>query len=79
MTSERRTIEGVARNAKVGAVLLLDDGEVVYVGGRAAWDDEQVGTRMRLAGTLSRREIYPSAEPGRQGMEGVPLVLEVEE
>lgn len=77
--TERVTVEGIASNAKAGALLRPDEGEAVFVAGRGAWDDADIGTRMRLTGTVSRREIYPPIESGGQGAAGAPLVLEVDE
>jgi hypothetical protein len=76
--SERVTIEGIARNAKAGALLRPDDGEAVFIAGRPAWDEDELGTRMRLTGMLSRHEVYPPAVPGGQATSGAPLVLEVD-
>lgn len=48
------TIEGVARNAAAGAVVLTDDRTPVYVAGLERWDRAFDGKNVSASGTLRR-------------------------
>jgi hypothetical protein len=77
------TIHGTAQNAKAGAVLIVDDGRVVYVQGLPEWEREVLGTELELTGTLRKERIYPDVDmeggTPSQGMREAPLVLELSE
>lgn len=79
---ERVVIEGVANNAKVGAVVITDDEEVVYLAEMKAWPDDVAGKRVVVDGVLHRGQIYPDVEEEdgitSQGLPGEQWYLEVE-
>jgi hypothetical protein len=52
---ERVTVTGEAVDAAAGAVVVLEDGHVVYVGGLESWPDDASGREVEAAGTLVLR------------------------
>ncbi|MBD3187951.1 hypothetical protein GF325_14030 [Candidatus Bathyarchaeota archaeon] len=73
-------LEGVARDAKGGAVLILDDGTPVYMENLDYWDENTQGQIVIASGTLVRVKYIPDPvvdENGAisQGAEGLQLVL----
>lgn len=78
-----QTIRGTADNAKAGALLLADDGRVLYVAGMLEWDDDLIGKRVTLTGIVRRQGVAPQIREvdgvTLQGMAGTPLVLELTE
>jgi hypothetical protein len=47
------TVDGTARNAKAGAVVVTDKAEVYYIDGRQAWEPMvEEGKRMSVSGEL---------------------------
>jgi len=59
---------GTARNAKGGAVLVLEHGgAAAYVAGRDSWDDGQEGERLVVRGRLVFREHLPVARKDEHG------------
>ena len=75
---QKVVIEGVAKNAKTGAILETAD-KIVYINGVSAWPAGTVGQRLKLAGDLAT--IPPpvtSLDPmglAVQGMTGTQYVL----
>lgn len=74
-------LEGRARDAMLGGVLVLDGGGAVYVEGVVEWPDPLSGKRLRVAGTLRRKKLAP--DPGQtadgghiHGAAGTELVIE---
>ncbi|HEY3353508.1 MAG TPA: hypothetical protein VGQ83_09685 [Polyangia bacterium] len=74
------TIEGVARNAKAGAVVLTAGGEPVYVQGLDAWPRDVDGKTVVATGRLVDKKLIPDpvGPDGelRQGAVGTQRVLE---
>lgn len=75
------TIRGTAGNAVLGAVLVLDTGEPVYIEGLHEWPDDVSAGKVEVTGVLRRRKLAP--DPGvapdggaTHGMVGTALVLE---
>jgi len=62
---ETVTLVGVARDAKAGAVVVGDRGEVVYLEGLASWPTDVAGRRVAASGLLVRMKHIP--DPVRQG------------
>jgi len=58
---------GKAVNAKVGAALQPDTGEVIYLDGLAAWPAGIAGQRVNLSGILVTRKLVPDAAVGTGG------------
>ena len=69
----RRKVEGVAHNAKLGAVLVAGDGVHHWVD-LAAWPDEVLGQAISLEGVPVMRSDLPLVAPGPGGEQsaGVP-------
>ena len=81
MTTPRKTIEGKARDAKAGAVVVLDGGEPVYIEGLDYWPSDIEGKRVRATGFLKQKKLIPdpvvdSEGAISQGAEGDQTVLE---
>jgi hypothetical protein len=49
---QRVTVDGTARNAALGAVVVTEGGTPVYVAGLAHWDHAVDGRPVRATGTL---------------------------
>lgn len=60
-------IEGTARNAKGGAVIVGADGSPIYITGLDAWPAGFEGKRVRAMGTLNSRKRIPSPVIGPDG------------
>jgi hypothetical protein len=79
---QRVSIKGVAHNAKVGAVILTEWDEVVYLRGIREWPERVIGKRIVKEGILRRQKIYPDVkvegEARSQGLQGDQFLLEVE-
>ena len=67
LVGKRVTIEGTARDAKGGAVLLTTDGEPVYIGGLDSWPEELFGKPVVVSGRLVRRQYLPEATVDESG------------
>ena len=73
------TIQGVARNAKAGASVLIDDHTSVYVAGLDRWDGAMEGKRVSVTGTLRKRggdNVVNAKGEYSAGIPGDRLVLE---
>jgi hypothetical protein len=66
------TVEGVARNAALGAVVLMDDRTPVYVDGVEAWDKAVDGKKISASGTLRRRSAGSLVNDRGEYSHGVP-------
>lgn len=76
----RARLEGVARDAKLGAALETADRGVVYLEGRAAWPPDLVGRRVVVEGELALVDdaLAARVDPDgavSQGTAGGDLVL----
>lgn len=61
------TLAGVARDAMLGAVVRLDSGGTVYVGGLLEWPEPLSGQRVSVRGVLQRRHLAPQPTVGADG------------
>ena len=70
---EKRTIEGTAQNAKMGAVLVTEQGNVWV--DLDAWPDDLIGKKLRAEGRMITRADVPvvTVVPGDPAVAGVPL------
>lgn len=60
MVDTKATIEGTARNAHLGAVLLTEDRTPIYIDGLRSWDDTGLdGQQIKVEGMLRRRKLAP--------------------
>lgn len=71
---EARTVVGVARTAKLGAVVVMDS-DMVWIDGLDAWPDDIEGKSVRIVGTVVERKDLPVfvAEPGEPQRSGIPV------
>jgi hypothetical protein len=74
------TIQGTARNAMAGALVVLSDHTTIYVLGLDEWDDATHRATVRVTGTLTRSELAPDPEVNDKGehstgMQGKVTVL----
>ncbi len=58
------TLRGVAHEAALGAVVVLDGGGVVYFDGRADWPGPVSGKTIDVTGVLRRRKLAPDPVVG---------------
>ena len=73
------TIEGTARNAAAGAVVLTDDRTPIYVDGLERWDRATDGKKVSASGTLRKRggdQVVNDRGEYRHGTPGDRFVLE---
>lgn len=80
MVGQKVTLDGTARNAHQGAVLVTDD-EPVYIDGLESWSGKFSNQRVRVTGKLEQRSIAPTPVTGpggevSHGIEGDSYVLE---
>lgn len=61
------TIEGTARDAKAGAVVLNADNEPIFIDGLTSWPDEFSGKQVRVTGVLVQKQNFPSATTDASG------------
>ncbi len=55
------TITGTARNARTGAIVMLEDRTPIYVAGLESWDVQLNGIEVAVSGVLNRRSLVPQA------------------
>lgn len=77
---ERVVLQGIARNAKAGAVVVEDAGRVLYVKGLDSWPGSLDGQRVKVTGVVRDEKMIPDPvvdEKGAisQGAEGSQLVI----
>jgi hypothetical protein len=73
------TIEGTARNAAGGAVVLTDDRTPVYIDGLESWDRKVDGKKVKAKGTLRKRggqQVVNDKGEHSHGFPGERYVLE---
>ncbi len=75
------TLEGTARDAALGAVVLLSDGTPVFIRGLDGWEARWDRRRVRVTGVLRSQKLAPDPEVNDQGevshgMFGDALVVE---
>lgn len=66
------TIDGVARNAAGGAVVMTDDRTPIYVGGLDKWDKATDGKKVSATGTLRRQDAGDLKNDKGEYSHGVP-------
>ena len=67
----RVTIEGIAADTKMGAVVLVD-GKPFYVADLHAWSPDLIGTRVRVEGVLRYINLSSSIDDGLVRQEPEP-------
>lgn len=68
------TIQGVADNAKSGAVVMTADDTPIYLEGLAEWDSAVVQQPVVVSGTLRQRKAAPTAVAGSNGDQRAGIV-----
>ena len=58
---------GRAENAKGGAVVILQNQEVIYVRNLPSWDDEIVGKQVSIKGIVRSEKYIPDPEVAEDG------------
>ena len=56
---QKTTITGIARDAKGGAVLIIENGEPVYIIGMASWQDDILGKEIKMEGIMKEEKLIP--------------------
>ncbi|MFT3710802.1 MAG: hypothetical protein QM817_24525 [Archangium sp.] len=79
--NKRVRLAGIARDAKGGAVLLINNNEPIYVGGLDGWPDAADKKLVAVGGTLVNKQYLPEATRNAkgeisQGAQGKQTVLE---
>lgn len=77
---EEITVQGTARNAHAGALVVLSDHTTIYVLGLQEWNDDVHRATVRVTGTFVRTELAPDPEVNvkgevSHGMQGKVSVL----
>jgi len=80
MVGKNVTLDGTARNAHQGAVLVTED-EPVYIQGLESWPLQLSNKKVRVSGSLKHRSIAPEPVTGpggeiSHGIAGDSYVLE---
>jgi hypothetical protein len=73
------TIEGTARNAMAGAIVLTADRTPIYVAGLERWDSQFDGKKVSASGTLQKRggdDVDDASREHSSGIGGTHFVLE---
>ncbi|MDP7111949.1 MAG: YciI family protein [Myxococcota bacterium] len=60
-------VAGTAENAKGGAIIVADDGRVVYIEGLDSWPDDLHGQAVIATGRLVEMEYLPVAQVSKDG------------
>ena len=61
------TLDGTARDAKGGAVLLTDDNIPIYIEGLDSWPPAIDGSRISVNGVLKKEKYIPDPSIGDDG------------
>ncbi len=61
------TLTGIAHDAKGGAILETDDGDVLYIRGLDGWPGHVLGQRVEVTATRGREKLFADPEVGEDG------------
>ncbi len=67
MHDQELTLQGTARNAHAGALVVLSDRRTIYVGGLQEWPEALDRKTVRVTGVLRRRKLAPDPEVNSKG------------
>ncbi len=72
---QRITIEGIAENAKLGALLLIGDDESIWIDGLEAWPEDIRTKRVEVTGKVIERADLPVfiQREDEPIMQGIPM------
>ncbi len=81
LVGEPVTLNGCARDAMMGAVVLTEDRTPVYLSGMREWNEDVEGEDVEVKGVLQRRSLAPDPVVDEQGnhshgAEGTNYVLD---
>ncbi|HAN32437.1 MAG TPA: hypothetical protein DCQ06_12650 [Myxococcales bacterium] len=58
---------GIARNAKLGAIVVTNSGEPWFIDGLDSWPSDLLGTRVEVRGVAMRTKLAPDPKTNVQG------------
>ncbi len=61
------TLRGIAMDAKGGAVLILFEGEVIYLQNMDCWDDDMLNKGVLVKGLLVEKKLIPDPVVDKDG------------
>lgn len=67
MNRRQVTVVGVARNAKIGAVVVTGEGEALYLDGLSSWPAKVEGQRVKVSAASRRIKVIPAPPIGPNG------------
>lgn len=70
------TVQGMAGNAKLGAVVMTSDREPVYIAGLDEWDDALNRKTVAVTGRLAQESLSPEPQVGPNGEQSTGMVGE---
>lgn len=65
--NQRVTINGIARNAMLGAIVKTSDNTPIYIDGISEWESNILGKSIVVTGVLRRQKLAPNPEVGPNG------------
>ncbi len=65
--NQQITVEGIAQNASLGAIVLTDDMVPIYLEGMMKWDAALLNRAVYATGTLRRNNTIPHATVNKRG------------
>ena len=73
--SREITVEGIAYNAKMGALLETDDKEIIWIDSIDSWPDDYFGKRIKVTGVVIERYDLPVyiQKEGNPVSSGIPV------
>lgn len=67
LINQNAQLTGRAENAKGGAVVVLQNQEVIYVRNLSFWEEEIVGTQVSIKGIVRSEKYIPDPEVAEDG------------
>ena len=67
LIDQNASLIGIAQNAKGGAVVILQNQEVIYVRNQSSWEDEVVGKQVSIKGIVRLEKYIPDPEVSEDG------------
>jgi hypothetical protein len=67
MSLAAETLTGTAQNAKAGAVIMTDDGRMLYVSGMSGWPKGVDGETIVVTGVVASEDVVPAAVQAPDG------------
>jgi hypothetical protein len=67
MITQNTVMLGKAMDSKAGAVLVTDDGRIVYIEGLDYWPSDLVGKSVSVTGLVKWKKLIPDQQIGSRG------------